>query len=371
MIPANESADNGHAAKPIFIVGYMHSGTTLLRKVLGNHPDVFSIRAETMFFEQLQHVLLHRFPNLNDDAVLEEFVRFLIRKTAFDWPPVTAAEAELEAKQFQPDEELTRQIIDGAKINRDYVAVFSYVFRAITAAAGKAYWIEKTPSHIFAVDQVVAGLPDAHVIELVRDPRDVLASKKLRKYSDWAKRYGDRLGDRMQVNKGYDPLRDSLGWRAAFRAGALASEKYPPIVFRLRYEDLVADPEGSVRRLCEFLGLTYDPAMLAVGWSNTTAQGGTTRAEGIDPRAVGKWRDKLSADVISLCQMINGNEMTSLGYELQPSSLGSRIKAPFWVARSGVDLLGHYYELGQTRGLSYVQGMVRNSWRRAGHLAKR
>lgn len=371
MNPVKQPADSPHASRPIFIVGYMHSGTTLLRKVIGRHPDVFSIRAETMFFDQLAHTLPQRFPRLQDDAVLEEYVRFLIKKTAFDWPPLTAAEAELEAVQFQPDEELTRHIIIAAKTNRDYQAIFSLVFETIAAAAGKSHWIEKTPSHIFYVDQIVNALPDARIIELVRDPRDVLASKKVRKHSDWSERYGQAIGARMQTTKGYDPLRDSLGWRAAVRAGTTAFARYPDALFRLRYEDLASDPEGAVRRLCGFLDLAFDPVMLDVGWSNTTVRSGAGPAAGIDRSAVGKWQNKLSPDVVSLCQMLNGHEMVELGYALQDNSFGSRAKAPYWVARSGVDLLAHYYELWRSRGLDYVRGMARNSWRRVGHLAKR
>lgn len=371
MNPANMPAASGHDARPIFIVGYMHSGTTLLRKIIGHHPDVYSIRAETMFFEQLMHALPARYPDLSDDTLFEEYVRFLVKKTTFDWPPMTKAEAELEPPQYQPDEAVVRQIIAGAREKRDYTAVFACVFGTIAAAAGKSRWLEKTPSHIFHVDSILKAMPDARIIELVRDPRDVLASKKVRKQSDWSERYGDAVAARMQASKGYDPLRDSLGWRAAVRAGTEAARRHPGALLRVRYEDLVSDPEGQARRLADFLGLTYQPSMLAVGWSNTTVQSGAGPAAGIDRRAVGKWQSKLSPDVISLCQMINGEEMESLGYPLQNEPFGSRAKAPFWVARSGVDLIGHYYELWQTRGLDYVQGMVRNSWRRVGHLAKR
>ena len=364
MTPAHDNA------RPIFIVGYMHSGTTLLRKVIGHHPEVYSIRAETMFFDQLMHSLPGRFRNLADDGVHEAYVRFLIKKTTFDWPPMTAAEADMEPPQFQPDEALAARIVAETRGNRDYTAIFAHVFSAIAAAAGKTRWLEKTPSHIFHVDAILAALPQARIIEMVRDPRDVLASKKVRKQSDWAGRYGETVGARMQLSRGYDPLRDSLGWRAAVRAGNEAAQRHPGAILRLRYEDLVTAPEEQARRLCDFLGLTFAPDMLAVGWSNTTAQGGSGQA-GIDRRAVGKWAGKLSADVISLCQRINRAEMAGLGYALQAEPPGSRAKAPYWVARSGVDLVSHYYDLWRARGLDYVQGMARNSWRRAGHLAKR
>lgn len=358
-------------SRPIFVVGYMHSGTTLLRKIIGHHPEVYSIRAETMFFEQLMYALPARYSDLSNDAVFEEYVRFLIRKTTFDWPPMTRAEAELEPELYQPDEDTTGKIIANARKNRDYTAVFSYVFSAIAAADGKSRWLEKTPSHIFHIDAIIKAMPDARIIELVRDPRDVLASKKVRKQSDWSERYGEEVGARMQTTKGYDPLRDSLGWRAAVRAGSDAARRYPGALLRVRYEDLVSDPEAQARQIADFLDLSFHASMLAVSWSNTTVQNGSGAAAGIDRRAVGKWQGKLSPDVINLCQMINREEMEMLGYTLNEVSFSSRAKAPYWLVRSGVDLVHRYYELVQARGLDYVQGMVRNSWRRVGHLAKR
>jgi hypothetical protein len=358
-------------AGPIFIVGYMHSGTTLLRKIIGRNSQVYSIRAETMFFDQLDHQLPERFPNLSDDSVFEAYVRYLIHKTRFDWPPVTAAEAELEAAQFQVDEALERRIIAGAKTRRDYAAVFNYVYKTVSAVAGKPYWLEKTPSHIFHVECIIEKVPGVRFIELTRDPRDVLASKKVRKTTNWADRYGDKTAERMQIRKGYDPLRDSLGWRAAVRAGAEAQTLHPGCFYRLRYEDLVSAPEREIDQLCRWLGLSYEPAMLAVGWSNTTAHSGVGKAPGIDRSAIGKWRAKLSDDVVGLCQMINREEMIALGYALHDVPIGSRVKAPFWVARSGVDLAARTYALWRGGGATHVESMARNSWRRVGHLSKK
>jgi hypothetical protein len=298
-------------------------------------------------------------------------VRYLIHKTRFDWPPVTAAEAAQEAAQFQVDEALERRIIEGAKAERSYTAVFHYVFSTISAAAGKPYWLEKTPSHIFHVDAIVRSVPGVRFIELVRDPRDVLASKKVRKTTDWADRYGDKTAERMQLRKGYDPLRDSLGWRAAVRAGAAARASYPDNFYRLRYETLVSEPEAELRRLCAFLGLPFEADMLAVGWSNTTARSGAGKAPGIDRSAVGKWQTKLSEDVVGLCQQINRDEMTALGYALADVSWASRAKTPYWVVRSGADLMARVGELWRGRGATYVQSMARNSMRRAGHLSKK
>lgn len=364
--PMNSSRD----IRPIFIVGYMHTGTTLLRKVIGRHSDVYSVRAETMFFDQLANSIARRFPNLSDDAAHEEFIRYLVKMTTFDWPPITEAEARFEVQQLQPDEALIRRIITSARHIRDHTAIFVHVFSSIASAVGKSHWLEKTPSHIFWVDQILAAMPNARIIEMVRDPRDVLASKKTRKNSDWSDRYGEHVGDLMKTSVGYDPLRDSLGWRAAIRAGSKAAREHPDAFLRMRYEDLVSNPEHQTRQLCNYLGIEFEPSMLEVGRSNSTVESGKGREQGIDQSAVGKWRGRITPDIVSLCQMINRDEMKGLRYESQAESFGTRIKALYWIARSGTDLISRYYQLSRARGSGYVLESLRNSLRRVTHLAR-
>ncbi len=51
----------------------------------------------------------------------------------------------------------------------------------------------------------------------------------------------------------------------------------------LKYEDLVADPEATTRRICEFLGLTFEPAMLTDGPNNPKMLG-EYRQSGIEQK---------------------------------------------------------------------------------------
>lgn len=359
-----------HHARPIFIVGYMHTGTTLVRKIIGRHSEVYIIRAETMFFDQLENSLSNRFGDLSDDVTHEEYVRYLIRKTTFDWPPVTQAEAGYESQQFQPDEALIREIVAATRKTNDYTTIFAHVFNHIATAAGKSHWLEKTPSHIFWIDRILAAMPDARIIEMVRDPRDILASKMVRKNSDWADRYGEYVGSQMKIIGGWDPLRDSLAWRAAVRAGDEAIRKYPNSIRRVRYRDLASNPESQVRQLCDYLGLAFEPFMLEVGWSNTTVQDGAKQEKGIGRGAIGKWRQVLPADAAILCQMINRKEMESLGFELQDESWRARLMMPYWAVRSGVDLIAHIFQLWRARGSEYVSESLHNHWRRFTHLIR-
>ena len=42
--------------------------------------------------------------------------------------------------------------------------------------AGKARWVEKTPRHLLMTDTLRAHWPDAYIVRIVRDPRDVALS---------------------------------------------------------------------------------------------------------------------------------------------------------------------------------------------------
>ena len=63
--------------RPIFVIGHMHSGTTLLLNILKKNSRVFSSEGETKFFDF--GIMIHRsYPSLDNDEVLREFVGFVV-----------------------------------------------------------------------------------------------------------------------------------------------------------------------------------------------------------------------------------------------------------------------------------------------------
>jgi hypothetical protein len=103
---------------------------------------------------------------------------------------------------------------------------------------------DKTPGYVFTMQHIQALLPEAHFIHVIRDPRDTVMS--------WRKTW-------------FAPSQDyaELGafWRQNVEVGrraALAVRHYQEI----RFEDLVLRPETELKRLCTYLSLAYEPAML-------------------------------------------------------------------------------------------------------------
>jgi hypothetical protein len=109
------------------------------------------------------------------------------------------------------------------------------------AFAGKARWAEKTPPHIFQIRRFLALRPKAQIILILRDGRDVVCSLKPR--IGYAA-FEDRL-DRWI----YDNLAGQAYWQH-------------PQVKVVKYEDLVANTETTLRELCEFIGEEYTEQLL-------------------------------------------------------------------------------------------------------------
>lgn len=107
------------------------------------------------------------------------------------------------------------------------------------AAADARLWVEKTPKHVRHLGFILGAAPDSRIVLICRDPRDTVASLK--------RRYG-RFGKALRR------------WR--HDNGLVRRWQPHPQVLLLRYEDLVADPGGALKRLMPFLGLAFEPAQL-------------------------------------------------------------------------------------------------------------
>lgn len=100
-------------------------------------------------------------------------------------------------------------------------------------------WVEKTPAHVHHIGRLFSAAPQSLVVLMARDPRDVVASLRARGVSTTAaiKRW---IGDNRQV----------IRWRIDGRTTVV------------RYEDLVADPESTLRGLLDWMGEEWSDAVL-------------------------------------------------------------------------------------------------------------
>jgi hypothetical protein len=159
---------------------------------------------------------------------------------------------------------------------------------------------------------------------MVRDPRAVMASQKMR----WQRRRLAADGSavpryqslRVWVN--YHPYTVTRMWSQATRA-ALALAEHPRVTL-LRFEDLVQQPEATVRGLCTRLGLKYDASMLDVGQINSSHQssaGGARR--GLQSGAIDRWRTVLTRTETAIVERDCAQLMHRFAYQkTDPGDIG-------------------------------------------------
>jgi len=284
-----------------FLVGVARSGTTLLRLQLDAHPQL-AIPPETGF-GQVAGRLAAR--NAAPTDVLDAITALPT------WPDLCVEPGELTAAwEALPDWSVGNAL-------RAY-------YQTYAAKHGKARWGDKTPGHTAHVYSLWELFPEAHFIHLVRDGRDVAASLREMPFAP-----GDRSIEALAV-----------AWRTDLQEARRLGSAVPHYR-EVRYEQLVAEPEATLRELSDFLELEFDGSMLLaheraeerLGEQSGVRQAGgidnvpperrrifASSLEPVDASRVGGWRDALTAKEIARFEAEAGETLEKLGYELAGES---------------------------------------------------
>ena len=210
-----------HAPAP-FVVGMNRSGTTLLRMMLDAHPQL-TIPPETHFVPDL--IKVAREGAATPEALLKVIV------SQREWGDFGLTEEEL-LERFR-----ALQPLDAGDAIRTFFDLYA-------ERVGKPRWGDKTPRYVTRMRLIADALPEAHFVHVIRDGRDVALSVRDRTVKDYTvERVAQRWKEKVSKARRDAPLLKHY--------------------MELRYEDLVLDPEGSLRGICEFVDLPYEEAMLA------------------------------------------------------------------------------------------------------------
>ncbi len=300
--------------KMLFVVGNSRSGTTMMGRILGNHDDVFTF-GELHFFGQL-------------------------------WSPASSTEldiseaTELAAKLFCIQREGYRmhgghqrfleeagpfcESITGYPISP--VVLFSEFLRFEASRNGNSIPCDQTPRNVFYMDEILKSYPQVKIINMIRDPRDVLLSKKRK----WKRRFlgGTNLPLKESFRDwlNYHPITISRIWQTAVSAADKFSEH--DNVISIYFEKLLAAPEDTVSQICDFVGIDYCQSLLKVPQVGSSVNADAPDNLGINPNRAGNWHDKnrnegkLNSSELYISQKVNGSLMRKHNYELvriQPS----------------------------------------------------
>ena len=284
------------------IVGSPRSGTTLLRFMLDSHREL-AIPPETGFLS-----LGTKFRG-RGDKLREKFFRAVTNfpSDAPGWP------------DFEISEESFRASLTGIEpftVAEGYRAFY----RLYAARFGKSRWGDKTPLYCMELNVIRKILPEARFIHIIRDGRDAALSLR-----------------RMWFSPGWEIETQAAYWRDCVLAARRAGAGRPDYI-EVRYEDLILNTRETLNRICTFIELDYDDAMLSyytrtperlkehkgrflpdgtVLRSQEQRLGQQKRTtEPPDPARVFAWRSAMSPDEKERFRLVAGDLLSELGYEV-------------------------------------------------------
>lgn len=289
-----------------FIVGVGRSGTTLLRAMLDSHPQL-AIPPESRFVVDL----------VRQRKRYEEPGGFDVDAFSADLT------SRLVFKLWQFSEAEVRAMLKERSV-RGYADAIRALYELYAARLDKSLYGDKTPRNLLYMRELADLFPESRFVHLIRDGRDVALS---------------------YLDVGFGPVfleEAALRWKRHLTKGRkvgreLGDERY----LELRYEELVRQPETTLSEICDFLGMSFDAAMLdytsgsqrlidetLFGYAHSNLKRKPT------PQ-IRDWRHQLNAKEAGVFEVIAGDLLEELGYEtgeaprtaaVRATALGGRVR---------------------------------------------
>ncbi len=290
--PSSESPASPFGKPPVFLVGAPRSGTTLLHQILEHHP-AFAIPYESKYLATFSRHL-DEFGDLGDPANRESLIVSIETFMRNAW-------LERDLKEWMPG------VLEAApQLARDAAPTFAGVLEAMYAfyarGQGRPRWADKMATFGRVLPAILETFPDARIIHIVRDGRDVGSSLlRLSFGPNTAYVAGKR-------------------WNSFVAHGLDFAEAHTASVLTIRYEDLIDDSENVLRRLCDFVGERFHKEMLEF---HRVRSANVPRKEihgqlnkPLNRERVARWKKDLSPRQVRVFEAAAGATLARMGYEV-------------------------------------------------------
>ncbi|MCG8571818.1 MAG: sulfotransferase [Spirochaetes bacterium] len=283
-VPLIYSKNQTKSNKFFFVVGRGRSGTTLLASMLNSHPGI-AVPPEALFIMTLYSTYCHI-----NRWTTKKLLKFY--------------------EDLMTEEWLQNWNLDNEKLKKDLLACKGQTtFSELCKIVYMHYWRasknnenlvigDKNPQYSLFVDVLIELFPDAQFIHITRDYRDNILSFK---------------NVRFDLN-----LTSALAhrWKKYNQMILKMKDKYPEKFLTIRYEDLVAEPETTLRKITSFISIEYHSAMLDFHKNQTQELPSFHKnlKRPIVKQNINKWKSKMSADDIEQADYICDKTGKLFGY---------------------------------------------------------
>lgn len=291
-------------ARPLFIIGYERSGTTLLMAMLGCHPRI-AIPEVGWLFPRI-YPWRYTYGDLSVDGNL----RIMAGEMLF------GLNQPLWGMSLNPRTALD-EIISMAP-ERSFAGIYAAMHLRYAAEFGnKPRWGQKTPNNLYFVPQILDNFPNAQFIFITRDGRDACAVS---------------MDSAFGAGNIYMAAHT---WNLANIFVKPFRREYDSSIWMdVKYEELVREPEKVLKKVCDFLFEAYSPQMLEfyntpIGIARGKQRDHAPLGHPVSDRYVGIYKQQLSIRDQQIYAAVAGDTHREYGYELDvaPIEISEQDKA--------------------------------------------
>jgi hypothetical protein len=288
-----------------FITGIGRSGTTLLSTLLNNHPAIHAL-PEASFIVFFIHALGHKktITRSDIDEIFDQIELYGLTHPWVGW--------DFDAQKVKQD--LLSRLQGGEEM--DFESLCTHVYAQFQVRGmdkeNAGILLNKNPGTTLFLEQIFDVFPDSKFILMVRDYRGNVLSRKQTIYM-----------------KTPNVVFNAFRWRWMTKRALAFKKAHPDRVIVVRYEDLTADPESELRKICDFFQLPLSMDLLRPNhqfdeWNEVscTMPGIKTYADNkfadlatpVNQKRTLAWQKELSREEIIACDVVCSKTGAKFGY---------------------------------------------------------
>lgn len=273
----------------------------MMGRILNNHSSIFTFK-ELHFFGQLWSS-----EDQNNILSASKGIKLLSRLFCIQEFGI------FNQNNPQQFDKISEKIIQKRELNA--LEIFKIFLTEISSNNQCKISCDQTPGNVFYSQEILNNFPEAKIINLVRDPRDVLLSQK----NKWKRRYFGASGipkiESIRSYFNYHPITISKIWNTAINT---IKDNKESRLKTICFENFIKYPEKNLKDICQFLEIEFDSNMLNVPQIGSSTGVDDVNKIGIDKTKLGKWKlGGLSSSELYICQKMCSENMNDLGYEYE------------------------------------------------------
>jgi len=297
------NAPGARSKAPVFVLGCGRSGTKMLYHTFLSAGGFAIYHAESNAF----NLIGLRFGNLakleNRRALLDHWLR-----------------SKLFYRSGLTREEIEPRILAECHNAGDFLRI---LMETIARKQGVERWAESTPLHLLYLPVIKKLFPDALIVHIIRDGRDVTVSLK-------------RIGwiRPLPWDKKRALLAPAMFWRWITAKGRKAGRSMGKDYMEVHYEDVVLKPRETLARLGQFIDhdLDYD-RIQANAQESLRNPNSSFKGDGqeVESNPIERWKTVLSKTEVAQIESLVGDLLVDTGYTLASTEDGRRRSLPLRV----------------------------------------